>query len=248
MKIFRSESLVDYKTYTFNYAIYCQQEEATETDTIYRQGFLPYSNSLDLEQPHYYLARSLRVELDKFKQTSENRRVIKKMADLEPKITLTTKDDFEKTPEFEQFCLDYAQARFDGAMPKERFDYIYNWKTLNTIFVFKDKADHILGYVLAVLTDQILHYWFSFYDLQYSRLGLGKWMMYSVIEWAKENNLQEVYLGTCYGEKAMYKMRDFKGLSFFDGNIWNPDMKLLKQKCKTDGEFVADDFKLKLQV
>jgi len=44
----------------------------------------------------------------------------------------------------------------------------------------------------------------------------------------------------------MYKMRDFKGLEFFDGNDWNPDMKLLKQKCKTDNQFTADDFKRKL--
>jgi hypothetical protein len=72
--------------------------------------------------------------------------------------------------------------------------------------------------------------------------------MFSVIDWAKQQNLQEVYLGTCYGEKAMYKMRDFKGLSFFDGNEWNADMKLLKSKCKTDNEFVSDDFKLQMRV
>jgi len=45
MKIFRSESLADYKTYTFNYAVYCRQENSNETTEIYRQGFLPYSNS-----------------------------------------------------------------------------------------------------------------------------------------------------------------------------------------------------------
>ena len=93
------------------------------------------------------------------------------------------------------------------------------------------------------MTENILHYWFSFYDLQHSRLGLGKWMMFKVIDWAKKQGLQEVYLGTCYGTKAMYKMRDFKGLEYFDGNHWNPDMKQLKQKCKTDDDFVGDDFK-----
>ena len=68
-------------------------------------------------------------------------------------------------------------------------------------------------------------------------------MMYKSIELSKEWGLQEVYLGTCYGEKAMYKMRDFKGLSYFDGNIWQTDMKKLKQKCKTDAEKKADEFK-----
>ncbi len=244
MKIFRSESLVDYNTYTFNYAIYCRQDAASETDEIYRQGFLPYSNSLDVKENYHYLARSLRVELDEFTPTSENRRVDRKTQDIQPRLSVIEKSDFVKDAAFDQFCLDYAAIRFDGKMPAERFDYIYNWPYLNKIFEFKDVDNQRLGYVFAIITDEILHYWFSFYDLQHSRLGLGKWMMYKVIEWAKNAGLKEVYLGTCYGEKAMYKMRDFKGLSYYDGNQWQPDMKKLKAKCKSDSNFVADDFKM----
>ena len=68
-------------------------------------------------------------------------------------------------------------------------------------------------------------------------------MMFNVILWASKNDLKYVYLGTCYGEKSLYKVRDFKGLSFFDGNQWNNDMKLLKQKCKSDQNFSTDYFK-----
>ncbi len=246
MKIFRSESLVDYRTYTFNYAIYCRQDKAGETDEIYRSGFLPYSNTLTLKQPHYYLSRSLRVVLDNFVPTSENRRIDKKMSELKPEILLWQKKDFQNDAHFKKFCLDYAAIRFDGAMSPERFEYIYNWLYLSHIFEFKDANGNVLGYVFAIMTESILHYWFSFYDLQYSRLGLGKWMMFKIIDWAREKDLEEVYLGTCYGTKAMYKMRDFKGLEYFDGNKWLPDMKLLKQKCKTDDNFVADDFKRSL--
>jgi arginine-tRNA-protein transferase len=197
-------------------------------------GFLPYSNDLTRTEPYYYLARSLRVNLDDFKPTSENRRIIKKINELNPSIKLIKKSNFKRSEKFDAFCLDYAYARFDGAMTPERFDYIFNWELLNYIFEFTGQNGETLGYVFAVITGDILHYWFSFYNLQYSRLGLGKWMMYSIIEYAKQNGFKEVYLGTCYGEKAMYKMRDFKGLAFFDGNEWNPDMKLLKNKCKTD--------------
>ena len=52
-----------------------------------------------------------------------------------------------------------------------------------------------------------------------------------------------VYLGTCYGEKSLYKVRDFKGLSYFDGNQWDNDVKTLKSKCKSDQEFITDEFK-----
>jgi len=247
MYIFRSESLVDYKTYTFNYAIYCRQDKPVETDEIYRLGFLPYSNALQLKEPYFYLARSLRVELENFKPTSENRRVDRKIQVLNPQIKVYKKQNFNNDNAFRDFCLNYAAIRFEGAMAPERFDYIYDWPYLSHIFEFRDGKNQILGYVFAIMTGEILHYWFSFYNLDYGRLGLGKWMMYKVIDWAKEKALKEVYLGTCYGEKAMYKMRDFKGLSFFDGNGWNKDMKLLKQKCKTDTTFVSDDFKRDIQ-
>ena len=67
--------------------------------------------------------------------------------------------------------------------------------------------------------------------------------MFSVINWSADHNLKHVYLGTCYGTKSLYKVRDFKGLAFFDGNKWNSDMKLLKVKCKSDNEFINDEFK-----
>ena len=77
MKIFRSESFVDYKTYTFNYATYCIKEDQSELPEIYAQGFLPYSNNINLQEETYYLARSLRVDLSAFKESSENRRVVR---------------------------------------------------------------------------------------------------------------------------------------------------------------------------
>ncbi len=246
MKIFLSESVPQYQTYTFNYAVYCEQEKAEETDMIYRKGFLPYSNSLSLKKPHYYLARSLRVNLENFKETSENRRLNKKMQVYEPQIKRINKSELIHKEGFKDFCYAYASARFDGNMSKERLEYVLNWPYFTDILQFTTSDGKLLGYVFAVLTGEIFHYWFSFYDLDFPQPGLGKWMMYKSIEWAKEQNLKEVYLGTCYGEKAMYKMRDFKGLEFFDGNSWNPDMKKLKQKCKTDSQKNIDDFKAEL--
>ena len=104
----------------------------------------------------------------------------------------------------------------------------------------------MVGYVLAVISPEIVHYWFSFFDLELMRShSLGKWMMWSVIRWAKDQGKQSVYLGTVYGDKALYKVRDHKGLAFFDGHHWNTDMELLKSWCKTDIDRDATDrFKL----
>ena len=243
MKIFLSESLVDYSTYTFNNAVYCIREERKELPQIYDKGFLPYSNDVDLEYETYYLARSLRVDLERFKETSENRRVLKKIAPLEPDLRKIPVEEFDvEDPAFQDFCYDFAGKRFSEALSRERLQYILHTKSISDIFEFSLK-DKKAGYVIAIIEQDTLHYWFAFFDLNYPEYSLGKYMMYSVIRWAYENGLKYVYLGTAYGEKSLYKVRDFKGLSFFDGNRWNQDMKLLKLKCKADKDFLKDDFK-----
>jgi leucyl-tRNA---protein transferase len=243
MKIFRSESFVDYSSYTFNYATYCIKEEQSEIPEIYDQGFLPYSNNTELKYETYYLARSLRVDLDCFKESSENRRVAKKIVELDPKFEVIPIAKFDLQNEsFLHFCLNYGKQRFSEGLNLNRLVYILNTKSISHIFEFKINKKKV-GFVIAIIEKSTLHYWFAFFDLEYQNFSLGKYMMFSVIQWASENKFKHVYLGTCYGEKSLYKVRDFKGLAFFDGNQWNNDMKLLKVKCKSDNEFIEDDFK-----
>jgi len=243
MKIFRSESLVDYSTYTFNYAIYCLKEKQEELPAIYNMGFLPYSNDPDMDQEVYYLARSLRVNLDSFTDSSENRRVNKKIAEMNPSFEVLPVARFDVTdPRFIKFCKEFADQRFSESVTEKRLAYIFNNKSVSHVFRFSLNEKEV-GYVISIIEQGCLHYWFAFFSLDFQTYSLGKWMMYSVIEWAADHKLEHVYLGTCYGEKSLYKVRDFKGLSFFDGNTWNGDMKMLKQKCKTDSTFTADEFK-----
>jgi len=243
MKIFRSESFVDYSTYTFNYATYCIKEDQNEIPEIYNKGFLPYSNNTELKYETYYLARSLRVDLDRFKDSSENRRVEKKIVEINPSFKVIPISEFDiKEKKFFDFCLSYGKNRFSEGLDPNRLKYILATKSISHIFEFKIENE-IAGYVVTIIENGTLHYWFSFYDLNYYKYSLGKHMMFNVIQWASKNDLKYVYLGTCYGEKSLYKVRDFKGLSFFDGNQWNNDMKLLKQKCKLDQNFSTDYFK-----
>ena len=243
MKIFKSESFIDYITYTFNYAVYCIKESQNEIPEIYEKGFLPYSNSTELQYETYYLARSLRVDLDRFQDSSENRRVEKKILVLHPSFKVIPVSEFNLNhDDFLNFCLNYGKNRFSEGLELERLKYIFNTESISHIFEFKIQNKKV-GYVITIIENGTLHYWFSFFDLDYQKFSLGKHMMFNVIKWASENNLNHVYLGTCYGEKSLYKVRDFKGLSFFDGNRWNSDMKLLKLKCKADNNFTKDYFK-----
>ncbi len=244
MKIFFSEATPDYNTYTFPYAVYCRQETEEEMSGIYARGFLPYSDQDVLngrEGTYYYLSRSIRVNTSRFSLTSENRRIRKKMAALNPGFQIVDKPECENDKAFWSFCENYAHQRIGDAMPPERLRYIFSRDILQKIFKFVS-GDRILGYVWAPANDEMIHYWFSFFDTQYMTLGIGKWMMEQVISYAADQRIPYVYLGTCYGSKAMYKIRDFKGIEYFDGNEWRNDLSFLKSKCKETDTY-PDDFK-----
>ncbi len=236
MRIFFSEARADYATYTFSYAVYCVKESQAELPEIYARGFLPYSGDTTLKEEVFYLARSLRVDLSRFEDTSENRRVARKIAPLGVTLEAVPRRDFDgEQPAFRAFCRTYADSRFSGgSMDDERLRYIWSRETLTHVLVFR-VGETPVGYVFAAMEQNTLHYWFSFFDTAYLQpYSLGKWMMWETLHWAKRQGLEYVYLGTGYTEKALYKVRDHKGLQFFDGTGWNEDVKLLAALCHAD--------------
>ena len=247
MKIFFSEYKNDYASYTFSYAPYCKIESPSDLPSAYAQGFLPYSGDINLAADIFYMARSVRVDLKNFADTSENRRIDRKIAELNIEMQLIKKPEaLVNSEDFLNFCMRNADERFSaGSMNVERMRYIVNRSYFTHLFIFKN-AEKILGYVFAVLENDMLHYWFGFYDLDYAHFSIGKWMMWRTIKWAEAQKLNHVYLGTAYFSKALYKVRDHKGIEFFDCTSWNADTKLLKMLCEKDDnatEIKSDAFK-----
>lgn len=246
MKIFLSENNVDYKTYTFNYAKYCVLENREELTQVYDQGFLPYSGDLRIEKDIFYLARSLRVDIERFTDSSENRRVNRSVEELNIQLEVIPKADFDfANPDFNAFCEKYIAERIgDDNMSADRWNYILSRESGSHIFRFYND-EHEFGYVLGVMNAEFLHYWFAFFDTNFMKShALGKWIMWRTIRWAADNGRNHVYLGTAYKPSALYKIRDHKGLAFFDGNSWNQDVKQLKEWCKNDENLMpADRFK-----
>lgn len=248
MRIFFSEYNTNYSTYTFSYAVYCIKERQEELPDIYARGFLPYTGDLSLQEDTFYMARSLRINLAHFKSSSENRRVDRKIQPLEIQMEIQPRVSFSlQDTSFRRFCTAYAEERFSGgSMGSDRLQYVLDHNTLTHIFTFRS-TDKIYGYVFAAIEGDMLHYWFSFYDTEYMRShSLGKWMMWKVIDWAQQQQLSYVYIGTCYREKSLYKVRDHKGAEFFDGSGWNNDVERLKKLCKTDEQQKEKDlFKMR---
>ena len=243
MKIFYSEFNRDYTSYTFSYAVYALMDDPEELPAIYDLGFLPFSNDIEDDREIFYLARSLRVNTELFTDSSENRRVDRKLAPLDIRVELLDAAIFDfNDPAFRSFCLTYAAERFGQAMPESRFDYITRRRILSHILRFTAADGKIAGYVFCLIKKNMFHYWFSFFDLEWMKsFPLGKWMMWKSIKWAGENKLTHIYLGTCYGEKALYKVRDFNALSFYDGQVWNEDRDLLKKWAKEDHQILPAD-------
>ncbi len=236
MKIFFSEYQSDYPTYTFGYTSYCIKEPQDSFSEIYQKGFLPYTGEQRIKATIFYMARSLRVDLNRFSNSSENRRISKKVADLDLSFTVFRKEDFDlQSASFRKICLDYAATRFVGnEMTEPRLDYVLSRET--TTHIFEYRLDNVpFGYILTCIDQEMLHYWFAFFDTELmTTYSIGKWMMWSVIDWAQQNHLKYVYLGTAYTTKSLYKIRDFKGTEFYDGSGWNADTSLLKKLCKSD--------------
>ncbi len=246
MRIFYSEFNSNYSTYTFGYAVYAIADKQEEIEEIYEKGFLPYSADISKVEEIFYLCRSLRVRLSDFSDSSENKRINRKMEGLEPELECIALKDFDiNNADFQAFCLHYAKERFvGGSLSQERWAYILKRGNGTHILRFR-RGGKVLGYVLVGLHGGAVHYWFSFYDLEISQdLPLGKWLMWRTIKWAQDEGREFVYLGTCYKESGLYKVRDHKGVEYFNGSGWSNDTVRLKELCKSDGgEHESDIFK-----
>jgi arginine-tRNA-protein transferase len=231
MKEFSSETGQQYDTYTFGYAQYARKESGDMLGDMYGQGYLPYSGSPDVTDI-FYRARSARVVLQGFALTSENRRIAKKFDGSFQKIR-TPLASFKADDSFSQFCLSYfAGLHGTQAMPKTRLSHILRCGLITSVITYT-KEDVPVAYVVEVADASVGHYWFSFYDLAYARQSLGMWLMLDNIRDAKERKLSHYYLGTVYGEKALYKT-NFEPLEWWDGEGWNTAVVALKERSRSD--------------
>ena len=236
MKIIFEENFIDYNNYKFSYSVNSILDDKDSIENCFHSGFLPFTGDINNTKEIYYLARSIRVNLKDYERLSENNRVIKN-AENKYNIEFTSydKNDINLGDVFIDFCISFSKERFsNNSLTKQRVELILNRKNLNKIYTFSiDKK--VVGYVLGYENDNIIHYWFSFYDTTYLKeFPLGKYMMEHLVYYAKEKQKKYIYLGTCYGKKALYKVRDFKGIEFYNGNEWINDLKILKNKCKSD--------------
>ena len=238
MKKISSEFGHNYKSYSFGYANYCLREREDLLSEIYASGHLPYSGSSNVKNV-FYMARSARVPLAVFRYTSENRRVAGKFKGKFLRESIPIENFNVKDKKFLSFCLEYfAKMHGSSVMPKKRLNYILESGPVTHIVKYTED-DKPKAYVFEVSDNKTTHFWFSFYDLDYIHRSLGMWLMLDSAENAKKRGADFFYVGTVYGEKALYKTA-FNGLEHWDGEKWVGDIKKLKSFSRTDNQRSVD--------
>ena len=230
MKLLFSEQNADYENYQFPYAVWAIPETGEMPSDIFNAGFLPSSRQLD----RFYLCRQVRVNLTKYKPSSENRRILRKGANI--RVELVPRAKFDYTPERRQFFKTYADIKFGkDVMTFERLDGLFGAPIISHLLVFTDvETGKEVGVATLYLEGKALaFYYYAFYDLNYYDRNLGMFMMTSAVGLTAERGIKHLHLGTCYVVSALYKTQ-FSGSEFFNGFRWSSDLKELKYILRRD--------------
>lgn len=211
--------------------MYLKWDEKTITDwsddavsALYNQGYLFGRTG----RGEMYQTRSLRIDLQNFELSSENRRVLKKTEALKLAVA----------------ALPYSDYHFSiGKLGKDFYDSKFGAKTFSankikeimtdekksnfdTVLVYS--LETTVGYALCYQNSSLLHYCYPFYDLTNKTPNLGLGMMLKAVLWAKENNKKYVYLGSFSRPTDTYKLQ-FAGLEWWDGKAWQSNPEDLKK-------------------
>ncbi|MBI2410260.1 GNAT family N-acetyltransferase [Candidatus Kaiserbacteria bacterium] len=233
MKISRNEFGHEYGqgVYRFGYCEYAYLERGDSPADIYAQGFLPHTADPAVRN-RFYMARSARILLEDFAYTSENRRIAKRFEDtfvvdrLEPRAA----DEEVRT-----LFLDYfAKRHGPRVMPPERLEAILAMPLPLHILTYRVNGE-LIAAVLEIAESSFGHFYYSAYDLSLVQQSLGMWLMLDATRRAKEDGRTHYYLGTVYGEKALYKA-NLSPLEFWDGARWNDDIARLKALARAESK------------
>lgn len=177
--------------------------------------------------------RSLRINLDAFELSSENKRILKKTEDL---VLSAFPIPYEKyTWNIHKMGKEFYEQKFGektfGAQKIKELITNSEKSNFNQLLTYSLDADTI-GYCITLETKNITHYCYPFYNLTINYPNLGMGMMLQAIVQAKKENKKYIYLGSAQRPTDTYKLQ-FNGLEWFDGQKWQTNTDELKQLLQT---------------
>jgi arginyl-tRNA--protein-N-Asp/Glu arginylyltransferase len=178
--------------------------------------------------------RSVRISLENFELSSENRRILKKTDGLTISMKQLPFADYNF--QIGKLAKDFYDTKFaPGTMSAQKVKEMMtdgDKSNFNALLTYTSE-ETTFGYTICYSNQNILHYSYPFYDLQKSPKDMGLGMMIRAISLAKSNGIKHIYLGSLQRPSDTYKLQ-FAGLEWFDGNVWQSDIDLAKETLKTE--------------
>ncbi|OGH73750.1 MAG: hypothetical protein A3C90_01725 [Candidatus Magasanikbacteria bacterium RIFCSPHIGHO2_02_FULL_51_14] len=192
-------------------------------NSLYNEGYV----FTRLGRGVMHQTRGLRVDLAQFEMSSENRRILRKIADCRLQIADLPYENYHWR--IGKLAKDFYTEKFGDktfSANKTKVLFTGNSNNFNRFFIYS-LNDETAGYCIATATDEIIHYAYPFYNLKSEIRNLGLGMMLLAIIYAKEHGKKYIYLGSAQRPTDTYKLQ-FEGLEWFDGKDWKNDTKELK--------------------
>jgi len=184
---------------------------------MYENGFV----FTRIEKGIMHQTTSVRIDLNKFELTSENRRILRKGEEI-----IINKDSIPYSAyswEIGKLAKDFYDKKAGGAFSANKIkELLTTADNFNTLYSFSG-----LGYAICYENASMLHYCYPFYDLEKAPKDMGLIMMTKVLEKAKLLGLKYVYLGSLQRPSDVYKLQ-FEGIEWFDGGVWKSDVEEVK--------------------
>ncbi len=197
-------------------------EKITE---IYNQGYV----FTRLGKGVMHQTRSIRINLNKFHLSSENRRILNKNKEINLHVEELPLKSYDWS--IAKLGKDFYETKFGpNIMSAQKIkELLTNSEVSNFTNLFVYSVNNVpFGYSIAYKNTSILHYSYPFYDLTKSSKDLGLGMMTLAIKYAQENNHKYIYLGSLQRPNDTYKLQ-YSGIEWFDGKEWQENISEVKK-------------------
>jgi arginyl-tRNA--protein-N-Asp/Glu arginylyltransferase len=191
------------------------------TSEMYERGYVFTRIGKGLMQQ----TRSVRIDLAKFELSSENRRILKKTDGLELAAVQLPLREYDYS--LGKLAKDFYDTKFEpGIMSVQKVKEMLTDERKSNFNVLLNYSN--IGYAISYMSKSLLHYSYPFYDLNESPKDMGMGMMVRAIQYAKDQGLKYIYLGSLQRPTDTYKLQ-FEGLEWFDGKAWQTDLEAVKK-------------------
>ena len=197
--------------------------------SLYNDGFL----FTRIDKGVMDQTRSVRINLEQFELSSENRRILKKTEGLVLDAVPLPYSDYHWS--IGKMGKDFYEQKFgDGTFSANKLKELITdtEKSHFSLLLRYSLNNETLGYSICYQNDAVLHYCYPFYNLETAPKDMGMGMMLRAIMYAKEHNKKYIYLGSAQRSSDTYKLQ-FAGIEWFDEKNWKnnqEELKILLQK------------------